>query len=185
MSKFDFFSWLYALIYQGVKPYQVAIKYGADMSASHRVSIKTDIDQKIAMIAKEIRDFLGQVEAFYHSLTKFHLVRKVMLHKQKTRLLGRFYSEYRDIYIPKFYWVDYVGENRRYLDWEWVSDILNATNATLDERILHIKMNYEFARINLEAKSHINRLKDMISLSEDLTNMMNSQNVTLKMLKEL
>ena len=150
------------------------------MSKSNKKQPQTDIDEKIDLLVQEIRSFLVQVEAFFQSLKQQQLFRKVVLHKEKSGL-EKFDTKFRDIYIPEFCWIEYIGEKRIYLQWENIAYILNRANATLDERVLHIKMEYEFQRLRLEVKSAVNRLKDMLKLSNDFMEILNNQQISLKM----
>lgn len=140
-----------------------------------------DVEKKIFLLADEIRSFLNQAENFFQHVQQQHLFRKVLLHKQKVSIKG-LESEFKDIYIPNFYWIEYIGDKRKYLSWKEVSHTLNRVNATLDERLLHIRIHYEFQRLHLEAKSYINHLKDMALLSNELKELLEDQGVTLKML---
>lgn len=145
---------------------------------------QTDIEQKIEFLQQELSSFLVQVEDFFNSVQQQNLFRKVVLHKQKSGL-EKFGAEFSDLYIPNFRWVEYIGEKRKYLDWNNIAYILNRANATLDERIFHIQMNYEFNRLRLEVKSAVNRLKDMIILSQEFQQQIEEQGISFKMFDRL
>ena len=143
-----------------------------------------EIEEKINLLQRELRSFLSQIEEFYASLQQQSLFRKVVFHKQKTGL-EKFGAEFENLYIPNFRWVEYVGEKRIYLDWDNIAIILNRVNATLYERIFHIQMNYEFRRLRLEVKSTVNRLKDLIILSQEFTQQLEEQKISSKMFNKL
>ena len=151
---------------------------------SQQLPQQIDIKQKIAFLLQELRAFLVQIDEFYASLQQQSLFRKVVFHKQKTGL-EKFGTEFADLYIPNFRWVEYIGDKRKYLNWEHIAIILNRVNATLDERIFHIQMNYEFNRLRLEVKSAINRLKDLIVLSQEIMQQLEEQKISANMFDKL
>ena len=99
--------------------------------------------------------------------------------------MEKFGAEFADLYIPNFRWVEYIGDKRIYLNWEHIAIILNRVNATLDERIFHIQMDYEFRRLRLEVKSAVNRLKDLIILSQEFLQQLEEQRISSKMFDKL
>ena len=137
---------------------------------------QVQIDEKVCLLAQEIRSVLLAVESFYDSLQSQKLFRNVIFHKQKVKL-----ENFDDIYIPHLCWVEYIGKKRVYLEWEQIADILNRANASIDERILHIKLHHEFQRLHLEVKSAVNQLKDSIQLSQNFLEMLKNQGISLKM----
>ena len=145
---------------------------------------QTDIEQNIAFLLQELRAFLVQIDDFYASLQQQSLFRKVVFHRQKTGL-EKFGAEFADLYIPNFRWVEYISDKRIYLEWHNIAYILDRVNATLDERIFHIQMNYEFKRLRLEVKSAVNRLKDMILLSQEFRKQLEEQKISRKMYNKL
>ena len=145
---------------------------------------QTDIEQNIAFLLQELRAFLVQIDDFYSSLQQQSLFRKVVFHRQKTGL-EKFGAEFADLYIPNFRWIEYISDKRIYLEWHDIAYILDRVNATLDERIFHIQMNYEFKRLRLEVKSAVNRLKDMILLSQEFRKQLEEQKISRKMYNKL
>ena len=156
------------------------------MSVAHnkRQPPLVEIEEKINLLQREVRLFLSQIEEFYASLQQQSLFRKVVFHKQKTGL-ENFGTEFEDLYIPNFRWVEYIGEKRIYLNWEQIAAILNRVNATLNERLFHLQMNYEFRRLRLEVKSVMNRLKDLIILSQEFKQQLEEQKISSKMFNKL
>lgn len=154
------------------------------MTAKNQQPQQTDIEQNIAFLLQELRAFLAQIDDFYASLQQQSLFRKVVFHKQKTGL-EKFGTEFADLYIPNFRWIEYISDKRIYLEWHNIAHILDRVNATLDERIFHIQMNYEFKRLRLEVKSAVNRLKDMILLSQEFREQLEEQKISLKMYDKL
>ena len=157
---------------------------GSEMSEKTPNQPQKEIEEKINLLQRETRLFLSQIEDFYASLQQQSLFRKVVFHKQKTGL-EKFGAEFADLYIPNFRWVEYIGDKRIYLNWEHIAIILNRVNATLDERIFHIQMNYEFRRLRLEVKSAVNRLKDLIILSQKFLQQLEEQRISSKMFNKL
>lgn len=131
-------------------------------------------EQKLAQIVVNAKDFFSKCQKlnFIFSIT---YVRKAIQYADMPK-----YNK-ADFHVPVMVFVYWDVENKRreIYDWETISNELDQSNASLDERLLHMRVFFAFKNFQYQARMIAENLKILYKQNKELTRILGCEHMTL------
>lgn len=131
-------------------------------------------EQKLAQIVVNAKDFFSKCQKlnFIFSIT---YVRKAIQYSGMPK-----YNK-ADFHVPVMVFVYWDVENKRreIYDWETISNELDQCNASLDERLLHMRVFFAFKNFQYQARMIAENLKVLYKQNNELLTMLQHENMGL------
>lgn len=140
-----------------------------------------ELRKNIAEYEHELNSFCNQAYSFYKELQAEKLITNI-IHRKKP-ITYKNAPQFTSAYIPEISWITYEtvdGKSKRiYLeDWEAVSKLLDAGNATLPERIFHMKVNIAMREIYSTSRNIAEKLRQAYNLLHNVNHMLETEEMT-------
>lgn len=131
-------------------------------------------EQKLTQLVLDAKAFFAECQKldFVFSIT---YVRKLIQYNNMPK-----YSK-TDFHVPVMIFVYWDVENKRreIYDWATISEELNQRNASLDERLLHMRVFFSFKHFLYQARMIAENLKILYKQNNELLTMLQHENMGL------
>lgn len=134
--------------------------------------------EPVGKIEKEYLQLISEALSFYKECLQYKFVLNLVYVKSPLSLrnIGVKYK-HADFHMPYITWAYWRGGYRvTVVDWNIVSAELDKANATLDERLLHMRVHMAMVDFKVRSKNIAERLRSAHKLKIELENMLAQEN---------
>lgn len=138
---------------------------------------------------KALESITTEAKEFFEECRKISLFCNITYMRVKIRYEGAEKFVLAKHHVPKMYFCYYLNKNMKgkrvdYFHWEEISDMLTKANASIEERMLHMKIYYSFSDFESRARAISDELKALIRLQKELLTILDFEGLSLKTLPD-